>query len=182
MTDTVSPSAPGFRPVPVAWWVRLLIGAVLVVLGVALILSPGAAAVTLAWLVGFGLILHGIEDLVLPGTPRWLGIVTGIISIGAGIVSLVWPGVTLWALAVVTGIAFLLVGITQVAVALTARHDPAWGWALASGVLSVVVGIMALAWPGATALVLALLLGIRTLIVGAVQVILALDSRRPVTI
>jgi len=44
-------------------------------------------------------------------------------------------------------------------------------------VLSLVVGVMALSWPGATVLVLAILLGIRMIIFGAVEIAFAMTLR-----
>ncbi len=174
MVNTPPSYAPGHN----LWWVRLLFGVVLAVLGIALLFSPGAAAVTLAWLVGFGLIIHGIDDILSTTPPRWLGILAGLVSLAGGVVSLVWPDVTLWALAVVTGISFIVVGLVRLATGLAARNDPGWGWLVAGGVLSVLAGGLALAWPGTTVLVLALLLGFRTLVIGVVEIALALDSHR----
>ena len=45
-----------------------------------------------------------------------------------------------------------------------------WGWLLAGGVLSVVIGFLAIAWPDVTVLALGLLLGIRMLLFGISEI------------
>jgi uncharacterized membrane protein HdeD (DUF308 family) len=56
-----------------------------------------------------------------------------------------------------------------------------WGWLLFGGALSVVVGVLALAWPGATILVMGLLLGARMLLFGLSEIMfgLALHQTHP---
>ena len=60
------------------------------------------------------------------------------------------------------------------------RAPPAPLWTLLPAVvmLSVVAGVLALAWPGATVLVLAILLGIRTLFFGLAEIAFALTLRQ----
>src|SRR6266480_3993656 len=72
-------------------------------------------------------------------------------------------------------------------VARVGRH---WGWVLAFGIITLLVGIAALVWPGPTLLVvavrhvlitllaLALLLGIFWIVSGAVEVFTALSHRQ----
>ncbi|HEV2371346.1 MAG TPA: HdeD family acid-resistance protein [Streptosporangiaceae bacterium] len=65
------------------------------------------------------------------------------------------------------------------------RMDPAdiltragrhWGWALAFGVLTVAVGIVALVWPGRTLLVIAVLFGIQLIVAGIFRFVGAFAS------
>ena len=49
-----------------------------------------------------------------------------------------------------------------------------WGWILADGILGVIVGLFALAFPGATVLLLALFLGVGLLISGIIEITAAL--------
>ena len=50
-----------------------------------------------------------------------------------------------------------------------------WGWLLFGGVLSLIVGVLALFWPDATILVLGLLLGIRMLFFGIAEIMFGLS-------
>lgn len=155
------------------WWVFLLLGLASVVLGTILLFDLVAAVETLALLVAFGLWFNGMGEIV--GAGRYHGgwsIAAGVFLIAGGIVAVVWPGITLWALAVVTGIDLLLSGGSRVAGAM-ADKPRGWGWLLAGGVLSLVAGVLALAWPGITILVLAILLGIRLIMFGAAELAFA---------
>ncbi len=58
------------------------------------------------------------------------------------------------------------------------RQLPMWGLALLDGLLSIVIGVMALVWPAATILVLAVILGLRILLRGISTVMFGLSLRR----
>ena len=48
-------------------------------------------------------------------------------------------------------------------IARVSRH---WGWVLAFGIITIAVGIAALAWPGRTLVVVAILFGIQLIVMG----------------
>jgi uncharacterized membrane protein HdeD (DUF308 family) len=168
------------RPPPDRWWVHLLLGTALAVLGIVLLVDPRVAASTLALLVGLALVLHGLDDLLDPGRRRGLGAVAGGVSVVAGIVAMVWPDVTLWALAVITGMSFIALGSLKVTTGLMVKGEPGWTWVLAGGVVSGVLGVLALTWPAATVVVLALVLGLRTLLAGLAEIAFAVEAHRAV--
>jgi uncharacterized membrane protein HdeD (DUF308 family) len=156
------------------WWLFLLLGVASVVLGVVLILDLVTAARTLALLVAFGLIVSGLGELVSAGRYRsTLGVVAGVVLLVAGVLAALWPGITLWVLAVVAGIGLIVSGAARIVGALALRVE-GWGWLFAAGLLSMVAGFLAIAWPDATALVLGLLLGIRMLLFGVAEIAFAL--------
>lgn len=166
------------RPPPVRWWLHLLLGGALAVLGLVLLASPRAAATTLALLVGLALVVHGLDELLDPGRRQGLGLLAGVASVAAGIVSMVWPDVTLWALAVIAGMTFIALGSLKLTTAMLARPQAGWVWTAVGGLVSAVLGVLALTWPQATALVLALVLGIRTVVSGLAEIAFALEVRR----
>jgi uncharacterized membrane protein HdeD (DUF308 family) len=156
------------------WWLFLLLGVVSAVLGVLLIFDLFTAVRTLALLVAFGLMVTGIGELISAGRYRsTLGMVAGVVLLLAGVLAALWPGITLWVLAVVTGIGLIVSGAARIIGALALRVE-GWGWLLVGGVLSVVVGFLAIAWPDVTALALGLLLGIRMLFFGISEIAFAL--------
>jgi uncharacterized membrane protein HdeD (DUF308 family) len=159
------------------WWMFLVLGVAAVVVGLILLFDLVAAVGTLAAFVAFGLIFTGLGELTAASRYRTvLSVAAGVLLIAAGVVALAWPDITLWALAVVTGIGLLLSGAVRLGAALGDKPD-GWGWLMVGGILSLVVGIVALAWPGATVLVLALLLGFRLVVFGAVEIAFALGLR-----
>jgi uncharacterized membrane protein HdeD (DUF308 family) len=156
------------------WWAFLALGAVSAVLGVVLLFDLVAAVRTLALLVALGLVVTGIGELMTAGRYRsTLGIVAGGVLVVGGVVAAVWPGITLWVLAVVVGVDFVISGIARIMGAVSLRVE-GWGWLLFGGALSVVVGVLALAWPGATILVLGVLLGARMLLFGLSEIMFGL--------
>lgn len=156
------------------WWVFLALGAVSAVLGVILMFDLVAAVSTLALLVALGLVVTGVGELITAGRYRnTLGLVAGGVLVVGGVLAAVWPGITLWVLAVIVGIDFVISGIARIAGALSLRVE-GWGWLLFGGALSVAVGVLALGWPGATILVLGLLLGIRMLLFGISEIMFGL--------
>jgi uncharacterized membrane protein HdeD (DUF308 family) len=159
------------------WWMFLVLGVAAVVVGLILLFDLVAAVGTLAAFVAFGLIFTGLGELTAASRYRTvLSVAAGVLLIAAGVVALAWPDITLWALAVVTGIGLLLSGAVRLGAALGDKPD-GWGWLMVGGILSLVVGIVSLAWPGATVLVLALLLGFRLVVFGAVEIAFALGLR-----
>jgi uncharacterized membrane protein HdeD (DUF308 family) len=59
------------------------------------------------------------------------------------------------------------------AVARVGRH---WGWVLAFGIITLVIGIVALVWPGRTLLVVAVLFGIQLIVMGIFRFVAAFAS------
>ncbi|MDC3724373.1 acid-resistance membrane protein [Rhodococcus rhodochrous] len=104
----------------------------------------------------------------------WVVLLRGILAVLFGVVALVWPGITVWALVVVFAAYAIIDGIVLVVQSIRDKSE-GWGWWLAMGVVSVLAGLVALFWPGITALALlyviafyAILFGI-TGIVGGVR-------------
>lgn len=104
----------------------------------------------------------------------WVMLLRGILAVLFGVVALVWPGITVSALVVVFAAYAIIDGIVLVVQSIRDKPE-GWGWWLAMGVVSVLAGLVALFWPGITALALlyviafyAILFGI-TGIVGGVR-------------
>jgi uncharacterized membrane protein HdeD (DUF308 family) len=153
-----------------------LLGAATVVVGVALLFNPVAAARTLALLIGLAFVLGGLLEIAAgwDSGRRALSIVLGAVLVVGGLVAVLWPGVTLWTLALITGLSLILHGIGRVGVAVMARDEiPGWGWLALAGAFGVVLGVVAVAWPKATVLVLSLILGAQITIFGLLLLVAA---------
>ena len=156
------------------WWVFLALGAVSAVVGLILMFDLFAAVTTLALLAAVGLIVTGMGELISAGRYRSaLGIVAGVVLVVGGLLAAAWPDIPLWVLAFVTGVGLVISGVARIVGALSLRVE-GWGWLLFAGILSLVVGVLALAWPDATILVLGLLLGIRMLLFGISEIFFGL--------
>lgn len=163
-----------------AWILWLVLGLFSLGIGIWLILSPEVAIGTLAFLLAIALFMSGISEIVTAGDrlKPWFGYLLGAIFLIAGFVVLLRPGKSLWFLAIVVGISVVVTGLGQIFLALADRESIRhWGLLLFIGIAGVVVGVLAMVWPGITVLVLALLIGIRLIIFGVVQIAISLQLR-----
>ncbi len=96
-------------------------------------------------------------------------IARGILAVIIGIIALAWPSVTVLALVIVFAIyAFTAAGL-QAARAFSSRTaGPVIGHLLL-GLADLAAGVIALAWPGPTALVLVLIVGVWAIVAGVVE-------------
>ena len=99
----------------------------------------------------------------------------GIAAIAFGIIALVWPKPTLLVLVIVFGIFAIISGIAVVATALQNREVHGWGVFLFEGILWLLVGVVALIWPGITALAFLYLIAAWAIITGILELIAPLS-------
>lgn len=97
-------------------WTSVVVGVLVGVAGLVCLLDPAAPLVVLAVLAGIGFLVEGVATLVgavvgHPGSSRVPSVVSGVLSLLAGIVVLVAPGLALAAFVVLAGIVLVAVGI-----------------------------------------------------------------------
>ena len=96
-------------------------------------------------------------------------IARGLLAVAVGVVALAWPGITVLALVILFAIyAFIAAGMEAVKAFSSERAGPVMGHLLL-GLVDVGAGVIALAWPGPTALVLVLLVGAWATVAGLVE-------------
>lgn len=173
--DVASSSARRLAP----WWVAVTLGAACVVVGGALIGRPFRSLSVLVVLTALAMVLVGVGELFWAGRSarRRPRLVVGVVFLAAAVLVLVWPGITVLALAVAAGLALVFHGITNVAEALFAGTDDRAVGAL-TGLSSVLVGAVALTWPSVTVLVLAAGFGLAMVVVGLRQILAGWRLRR----
>lgn len=165
-------------------WVRVAVGVVAVVLGVVIVFRPTTSLGVLALLIGAGLVLTGVLALtgggeVEPGGPpsRWRGLLAAVWII-AGVFVLAWPGLTVRVLALVVGIVLVVNGVASLLAAFRRRITPDARVASAAfGLAGLAFGVLALAWPDITLLVVAVVFGARLIMSGVAEVWLTLRHR-----
>ena len=116
------------------------------------------------------------------GHPRWwvLGL-RGLIAAIFGMLALAWPAMTLLVLVALFAAYALLSGATAVVGAVGAeRRDKGWWLALASGLASMAAGVLALLYPGAAAAALVILLGAYAMVVGGLDIPMAIRLRKAI--
>jgi uncharacterized membrane protein HdeD (DUF308 family) len=151
-------------------------GALTLIAGLVVLIWPSETLLVLAVLFGIQLIISGIFRFVsaiavddLTGGTRVLLALLGVLSIIIGLWAIRHAVLTLVALAVFLGIYWVISGVIDVFMALVHRGTQNRGWTVFTGILSVVAGLIVLAWPGLTLLTLAIILGIWLLIFGVME-------------
>ncbi|HJT58172.1 MAG TPA: HdeD family acid-resistance protein [Ktedonobacteraceae bacterium] len=101
----------------------------------------------------------------------WLMLLRGIVAIILGLIVLFDPGIALLAIIYVFGAYALIDGILSVIVAIAERrYLPRWGWLVVEGVAGIILGIIAFAWPGETALILLYVVAIWAVVTGVMEI------------
>lgn len=96
-------------------------------------------------------------------------VVRGVLALVAGMVALAWPGITVLALVILFAVhAFMASGLEVMRAFRSATAGPVAGHLLL-GLVDLAAGVIALAWPGPTALVLVIIVGTWAIIGGAVE-------------
>jgi uncharacterized membrane protein HdeD (DUF308 family) len=179
MADVGSAIPPPPRPVEYrdvddqGWFLSLLVGVVLIAVGVWLLTNLFESVAVLALLVGVSLLVGGLVEVAAlggPGGVGWPAWLAGGLLVAAGVAVMVWPDITLWALAVIAGAGLILAGVLRVILALAQRDQPDWPVHLAIGAAGIALGAVVVAWPDATLVVLGVILGVRAVATGLVAI------------
>jgi uncharacterized membrane protein HdeD (DUF308 family) len=106
-------------------------------------------------------------------------ILRGILALAVGVMALAWPGVTVFALIVLFAVyAFMASGLEAVRAFSSRTGGPVLRHLLV-GLIDLAAGLVALAWPGPTALVLVLIVASWAVIAGLVEVSAAFGNNEP---
>ena len=98
-------------------------------------------------------------------------ILLGVLAVIAGIIAIAWPGVTVFVLVLLFAVyAFIDAGLEAMRAFTSRTAGPVFGHLLL-GLISVAAGVIAVAWPAPTALVLVLVIGIWAVAGGAVEIV-----------
>ena len=111
----------------------------------------------------------------------WVALLRGIAAILFGLMALIWPGLTVYALLIVFGAYAVCDGVMAIIVGFQRKSDDDswWSWAL-DGFLSIVIGLMALFWPEATALAFVIWMAAWAVVAGIFRIIAAIRLRKEI--
>ncbi len=108
-------------------WLMALLGLVSVLVGILFLHRTDETVTSLAFLIGLFWVIGGIIEFFTAyselGSPaRLWRIAMGILAFAAGVVTLVWPNLTLTALAVIMGIWLIIYGLLEVTLSFQLRR------------------------------------------------------------
>jgi uncharacterized membrane protein HdeD (DUF308 family) len=166
------------------WWLPVLRGLLLVVLGLLLLVEPLGTLVALVWVFGVFAVVDGVvvllQALLARGRPgsAWL-VAEGLVSIGFGAVIMLWPSVTPLVLFYLLAFWLLVLGVTVVVVAVTQyrARDLAWSGTLVFGLIAFLFGLLLAIKPQGTVTVILTVYGLFAFVGGVVTVVSGLATR-----
>jgi uncharacterized membrane protein HdeD (DUF308 family) len=158
------------------WWAVGLRGILAILFGIMALIFTGQTLLALVYVFGAFALVAGLAQIVTAmrageAHMRWGWLAfAGIISVAAGIVTFVWPGITALALLFVIAAWALITGVAEIIFALSWPDTLAHPWLAAlSGALSVVFGILLVVWPRSGVIALTWLVGIYAILYGISQ-------------
>jgi uncharacterized membrane protein HdeD (DUF308 family) len=165
------------------WWALALRGALAVLFGVVAFVMPGLTLAVLVALFGAYALIDGILAIVAGvkaaehherfGSLLWRGAV----GVAAGLVAFILPAATAVVLTLLVGVWAMITGVLEI-VAAVHLHRAHGEWLLiASGVLSVVFGLMLVVAPGLGMLTLVWIIGSYAIVFGIIMLMLAFRLR-----
>ena len=133
----------GVREMSRIWWWYLILGIVCVWYGMFVLSYRVGSLTAVAALVGVAFLFGGVSQLIVAGrveTWRPLYIVAGILAIAAGIMTFVWPDITLYVVSILVAWFLIVFGIMHLVGALASPRchgggpsscwgSPSWSWA-----------------------------------------------------
>lgn len=165
------------------WWILLVLGICLQVLG--LIAVGSTLIATLATVVLFGILIlaGGIAQIVGAfSVGRWSGflihLLLGILYVVTGFLLIDEPLEGAMLLTLLLAAMLIVGGVFRIVASLTIRF-PHWGWQLLSGLISVLLGVMIYkGFPQTGLVVIGLFVGIELILDGLAWIMLSVAIRR----
>ena len=167
-----------------SWQATLVLGVLSLILGLIVAFHPTGSLNVLAVLIGIFMILSGIFHLVRVFDSReshriWLGI-AGLLFIVIGVILIRHLHLTRALIGLIVGITWIVQGVTALVGGIAGGPREGRGWWIAFGVISLIAGIVVTATPTDSLTVLAVLVGIWSIIMGIFEIIGAFLLRRMV--
>lgn len=164
----------------------LLSGVATAILGVLVLAWPGKSLIIAAALFGAYLLVSGIAQVVfafalhVSAGGRFLLFISGAASVILAVLAFrhFGEGYALLLLAIWIGIGFVFRGVATTAAAVSDRGYPGRGWAIFAGLITVLGGLIVLAWPVDSIAILALVVGIWLVVIGLLEIVGAVMMRK----
>jgi uncharacterized membrane protein HdeD (DUF308 family) len=164
------------------WFVAL--GVAMLVIGFIALGSLVVATVATVWFYGILLIVAGVAEIIhafraMTWGKMILELLAGVLYAAAGVICIMNPLLASAVLTLMLGVSLIVVGVFRVMAGFDVKPATGWGWIVAGGVMTVILGILiTLSWPGASLWVLGMFLGIDLVMQGVAWIALGLACRK----
>lgn len=172
--------------VPHLWKSALLSGLLSIVMGVLMLVWPGKTLVVAAVLFGAYLLISGIAQVFFAFTldvsagGRVLLFISGAASLILAVLAFrhFGEGYAVLLLSIWIAVGFIFRGVAHSVSAISDPGLPGRGWEIFFGIISLIAGIVMLAWPISSFLVLLMVVGWYLIFIGVFEVVMAFAIRR----
>ena len=108
---------------------------------------------------------------------------SGVLSVALGVFAFYDfnNGAAVWVLATWIGVGFLFQGVAATVLAINHKELPERGWHIFAGVLSLLAGMVVVALPISSIVILAIVAGAWLVVIGTTQIVWALKAREAAT-
>jgi uncharacterized membrane protein HdeD (DUF308 family) len=161
------------------WKSTLLSGLLAVVLGVLILVWPGKSLIVASVLFGIYLVVSGVAQVIfafsldVSAPSRILLFVSGAASLILAVLAFrhFGEGYAILLLAIWIAVGFIFRGVATTVSAISDPRLPGRGWAIFFGVITIIAGIIVLAYPFDSIITLTLVVGIWLIIIGVFEII-----------
>ncbi len=167
-----------------SWWLFALRGVAAIIFGVLAFVSPGATILALVLVFGIYAVVDGGLAVIAAFQMRgavdrwWVVLLEGLAGIVVGIIAIVYPQITAGALLLLIAFWAVFTGIMEIIAAIRLRREINNEWSLIlAGVLSVILGVILVAYPAAGAVGLVWAIGAYAVLFGVMMLYLAFRLR-----
>jgi uncharacterized membrane protein HdeD (DUF308 family) len=170
----------GVRDLSAVWWWFLSLGVLWTLFGTYVLSYRVGSLAAVAALVGVAFLFGGITQLAVATRVqswRWLFIVAGILGVAAGILTLVWPAITLYVVSILVTWYLIVFGIMHLVGALAGPKVRYWWTQLLLAVAELVLGVWAVRSWQRSLLTLVTLVGVWAIVHGVNEIFAAFSVR-----
>lgn len=162
-----------------SWWALVLRGLAAIAFGILAFVWPGITLTALVFLWGSYALVDGAFAIVAGAKSHgenkrwWVLLLQGILSVAAGVIAFVLPGITALVLLILIASWAIVTGAFEIAAAIQLRKYIKGEWLLAlMGIVSILFGAALLFNPGPGALAVVWLIGAYAIVFGVLLVVL----------
>jgi uncharacterized membrane protein HdeD (DUF308 family) len=187
MTSNAAPSdtlrntvRAGVRDLSAVWWWFLSLGVLWALFGAYVLSYRVGSLAAVAALAGVAFLFGGFTKLAVASRVqswRWLFIVAGILAVAAGILTFIWPDITLYVVSILVAWYLIIFGIMHLVGALAGPKLHYWWTQLLLGVAELVLGVWAVRSWQRSLLTLVTLVGVWAIVHGVNEIFAAFTLR-----
>jgi uncharacterized membrane protein HdeD (DUF308 family) len=162
----------------------ILWGVLLIALGMFVIASPLIAAIAVAVVIAWLIVLAGVVHFIIAFHTREAGsviwrLLVGLAYVAFGVYLIARPAVGVASLTLVLASLFLVEGVLDIVLFFKARQIRGSAWFLFDGIITLLLGLMIyVQWPSSSVWAIGTLVGVSLIISGVTRVMLALAVRK----